>query len=175
MNSTPSHARQDRLEPGATRTRGAGSRRASGRALGLAAAAAVALVGLAAPGHTQDAGKAKVAAAKTDKPKVQDLAGSWTGGGQVQFPSGAVEQARCRAHFSRTSPNSYAINATCATASGKAAQTATVRRVGDNRYHGSFYNSEYDISGVIYITVSGNSQRVRLSSSSANAVLRLRR
>jgi hypothetical protein len=39
-----------------------------------------------------------------------------------------------------------------------------VRQVGNNRYSGSFYNSEYAISGVIHIIVRGLSQTVRLIS-----------
>jgi hypothetical protein len=133
----------------------------------------LALLGLAEPGNSQSSSKAKASAGKTAK--TADLAGSWSGGGSVQFSSGSVERARCRAHYSRASRNSYAVSATCATASGKAAQTATVHKVGENRYQGNFHNSEYDISGTIYIVVNGNSQSVRLTSSSASAVLRLSR
>ena len=71
--------------------------------------------------------------------------------------------------------NTYTVNATCATASGRATQTATVRQVGDNRYSGSFYNSEYSISGVIHIVVRGASQSVRLISDSASATINLSR
>jgi hypothetical protein len=103
------------------------------------------------------------------------LEGSWSGGGTVSFASGAKEHARCRAHYSRAGSNSYAVNATCATASGRAAQTATVRRVGENRYSGSFYNSEYSISGVMHIVVHGTSQTVRLISDSVSGVINLSR
>jgi hypothetical protein len=142
------------------------------RPLAAVLVAMVAAFALAGPGLGQDGGKDK---GKTKAKGEADLAGSWSGGGRVQFPSGSVEQARCRAHFSRTSRNSYAVNASCATASGRADQVATVRRVGENRYHGSFHNAEYDITGTISITVNGNSQSVRLLSSSASAFLRLRR
>ena len=105
---------------------------------------------------------------------VASLEGSWSGGGTISF-GGGTEQARCRARFSRAGGQSYSVNATCATASGKAAQTATVRQVGANRYSGRFYNSEYSISGVIDIIVRGSSQIVRLTSDSASAVLNLSR
>jgi hypothetical protein len=103
------------------------------------------------------------------------LEGSWSGGGTVTFASGARERASCRARYSRASKNSYAVNATCATASGRAAQVATVRQVGENRYSGSFYNSEYGISGVMHVVVRGTSQTVRLISDSASAVITLGR
>ncbi|HEU0059932.1 MAG TPA: hypothetical protein VFR19_08645 [Hyphomicrobiaceae bacterium] len=103
------------------------------------------------------------------------LEGSWSGGGTVRFASGAEEQARCRAHYSRRSNAVYVLRATCATASGKAAQSATLQKVGDNRYSGTFYNSDYDITGRIYVILRGSSQSVRLTSSSGSASFRLSR
>jgi hypothetical protein len=118
--------------------------------------------------HAADAQPAK-------KTTVASLEGSWSGGGTVSFASGAREQARCRAHFSRAGKDSYTVNATCATASGKAEQTARVHQVGENRYSGSFYNSEYAISGVIQIVVRGANQTVRLSGNGGSGVLNLSR
>jgi len=129
------------------------------------AAAALALSALPQVGNAQSSKKLNVAS----------LEGSWSGGGTVSFGSGSREQARCRARYSRAGKDSYTVNATCATASGRAAQTARVRQVGNNRYSGSFYNSEYSISGVIDIVVHGSNQTVRMISDSASAVLNLSR
>ena len=104
-----------------------------------------------------------------------DLAGSWSGGGWVAFASGTKERARCHAHYSRRSETSYTLSATCATASGKASQTATLHKVGASSYSGSFHNSEYNVSGTIYVVVHGNSQSVRLSGDSGSASLSLSR
>jgi hypothetical protein len=123
----------------------------------------VLLFGLPHAGHAQPAKKTAAVG----------LEGSWSGGGTVSFASGSREQARCRASYRRAGNNSYAVNATCATASGRAAQTATLRQVGENRYSGSFYNSEYSISGVMHVVVHGSSQTVRLVSDSASAVINL--
>jgi hypothetical protein len=131
----------------------------------FALAALFTLSGLPHDGNAQASKKLTVAS----------LEGSWSGGGTVSFASGAREQARCRARFSRAGKDSYTVNATCATASGRAAQTARVRQVGNNRYSGSFYNSEYAISGVIDIVVHGSSQTVRLIGDSASGVLNLSR
>jgi hypothetical protein len=103
------------------------------------------------------------------------LAGSWSGGGWVSFSSGSKERARCHAHYSRQSETSYSLSAICATASGKASQTATVHKVGANSFSGEFHNSEYNISGNIYVVVHGNSQSVRLSGGGASASLSLSR
>ena len=137
----------------------------AGKGATFALVTALALIGLPHTGNAQAAKKASVAS----------LEGSWTGGGSVSFASGAKEQARCRAHYRRAGTNSYTVNATCATASGRASQIATVRQVSENRYSGSFYNSEYSISGVIDIVVRGASQTVRLLSESGSAVINLSR
>jgi hypothetical protein len=155
-----------------------GGRRASrwGQLLACAAMVTMAAFGLAGPSIGQsDANKSKTEPVKEAKAEV-GLEGSWTGGGEVAFAAtGSRERARCRAQYTRRSKDSYAMNATCATASGKAAQTATVHRVGENRYRGNFHNIEYDISGTIFVVVSGNSQSVRLTSTSGSALFRLSR
>jgi hypothetical protein len=133
--------------------------------------AAFALAAALTRGGLPHVGNAQV----SKKFSVASLEGSWSGGGAVSFASGAKEQARCRARYSRAGKDSYTVNATCATASGRAAQTARVRRVGNNRYSGSFYNSEYSISGVIDIVVHGSSQTVRLITGSGSGVLNLSR
>jgi len=130
----------------------------------FALVAALTLSGLPPIGNAQVSSKLTVAS----------LEGSWSGGGTLSF-AGGKEQAQCTARFSRAGAHSYTVNATCATASGKAAQTATVRQVGTNRYSGRFYNSEYSISGDIDIIVRGSSQIVRLTSESASGVLNLSR
>ena len=141
------------------------SRHQAGKSATFALVAALALIGLPHTGNAQAAKKASVAS----------LEGSWSGGGSVSFASGAKEHARCRAHYRRAGTSSYTVNATCATASGRASQIATVRQVSENRYSGSFYNSEYSISGVIDIVVRGASQTVRLLSESGSAVINLSR
>ncbi len=103
------------------------------------------------------------------------LAGSWTGGGWVSFASGNKERARCHAHYGRAGGSSYELNATCATASGKASQTALVHQTGANSFGGSFHNAEYNVSGTIHIVVRGNSQSVSLHGDNASASLSLSR
>lgn len=92
-----------------------------------------------------------------------DLAGSWSGAGSVVYSTGSKEKARCRASFNKIGSSSYAMSATCATASGKVAQSATLRKTGGNSYSGQFRNPEYNITGSIRVTVNGNSQSVSMS------------
>jgi hypothetical protein len=131
----------------------------------FALSVALALIGLPHAGNSQ-------AAKQGPAPSLE---GSWSGGGTVSFASGAKEQARCRAHYRRAGKSGYTVNASCATASGRAAQVATLRQVGENKYAGSFYNSEYSISGVMHVVVRGSSQTVRLISDSGSAVINLSR
>ena len=91
----------------------------------------------------------------------QNLEGSWSGGGSVSMASGAREHARCRARYSRRSNDGYVVNAVCATPSIRAVQTASLHKIGDNRFRGTFYNREYGISGTIFVIVRGNTQSVR--------------
>ena len=170
MNSSPLHPAQACLEQNTLRGRCAALARPACRLLALALVATFGVSGLPDAGQSQSA-PAKAAPAKEER----GLEGSWSGGGSVSFATGSREQARCRAHYSRASKNSYRLNATCATASGKAAQTATVHKVGENKYSGNFHNPDYDISGTISVIVNGNSQSVRLTSSSGWAVIRLSR
>ena len=131
----------------------------------VAAAAAVALpLAVALPG---------LASAKP--PAAAGIEGTWSGGGAVAFASGGRENARCRVRYARRSADTYTGNAVCATASARVAQTVTLRRVGENRYSGSFYNSEYDVSGSIYVVARGNSQTVTLRSASGSAWFKLHR
>jgi hypothetical protein len=103
------------------------------------------------------------------------LEGSWRGGGSVAFAAGQKERAQCRAQYRRAPGNAYTVTATCATPSGSATQTATLRQVGGNTYQGQFHNTEYDVSGTIVVTVSGNRQSVRLTGDAGSAAIELRR
>ena len=105
----------------------------------------------------------------------QNLEGSWSGGGSVSMASGAREHARCRARYSRRSNEGYVVNAVCATPSIRAVQTASLHKIGDNRFRGTFYNREYGISGTIFVIVRGNTQSVRLTSEAGWANLQLSR
>jgi hypothetical protein len=103
------------------------------------------------------------------------LEGSWKGGGWVSIAGGPRERAHCHLRYSAASGSQYSITATCATDSGKVSQTARVRKSGERSYQGSFYNSEYDVSGQIRVVLHGNSQTVTLSSDSGSAQLTLTR
>ena len=101
------------------------------------------------------------------------LAGSWSGGGWVAFSTGSKERASCRASYQKNGGDSYTLQATCATSSGKASQTATIYKVSANRYRGSFFNSDFNIHGTIRVAVNGSSQSVDLSGEGASASLSL--
>jgi hypothetical protein len=104
-----------------------------------------------------------------------NLEGSWNGGGNVRFSSGKSERARCRASFSKRGANSYDMSAVCATASGRASQTAQLTRSGANRYTGNFQNPEFGVSGSISVNVNGNSLNASLSGGGGSASFNLNR
>jgi hypothetical protein len=103
------------------------------------------------------------------------LEGAWSGGGNVSFSSGKTERARCRASFSKRGANGYSMSAVCASASGRASQTAQLTRSGANRYTGNFQNPEYGISGSISVSVNGNSLNASLSGGGGSASFNLNR
>jgi hypothetical protein len=109
------------------------------------------------------------------KVSAASLEGSGAGRGTVSVPWAGTEQVRLQGTLQSGGRAKLSGNATCATASGKAAQTATVRQVGNNRYSGSFYNSEYSISGVIDHCRAWSSQTVRLIRTWDPGVLNLSR
>lgn len=102
------------------------------------------------------------------------LSGSWSGAGSVAY-SQTTEKARCKANYARVSGTLYRMNASCATPSGRVDQTATLNRVGDNEYAGSFHNPQYNVSGSIHVTLRGDSQHVNLSGNGGNGSFSLKR
>ena len=128
------------------------------RRAGMLAIAALPILGFVGPSTAEPGG----------------LTGSWSGGGWVSFASGSKEKARCHARYSGGG-GSYNVTATCATASGKASQSATVYKTGGNSYKGSFVNSQYNVRGSIRVVVHGKSQSVSLSGDGASAQLSLSR
>ena len=93
--------------------------------------------------------------------RADGLAGSWSGGGSVHYGD-TREKARCKARFVLVSGTLHEMRASCATPSGRVDQIATLNRVGDNHYAGSFQNTQYSVTGSIQATVRGNSLSVRL-------------
>jgi hypothetical protein len=67
------------------------------------------------------------------------------------------------------------MNAVCATASVRVAQTAGLVRISANHFSGSFYNSEYNVSGSIAITVHGNRLSASLSAAGGTGHFNLSR
>ncbi len=103
------------------------------------------------------------------------LSGSWSGGGYVQPKDGQREKVRCRVSYSPQGGSTVGVSATCASASLTIRQAGSLTMVNPNRYVGDFYNSEYDISGRIRVSVSGNSQTVSFSSPRGGGSLSLSR
>lgn len=104
-----------------------------------------------------------------------DLTGSWSGGGTVTFAGGNRERARCRVRYSSQAGGMYSLTGVCATDTGRVEQTATLRKTGANTYAGNFLNPEFGVSGVIRVTVSGNSQTATINSDGGSAQLTLRK
>lgn len=107
--------------------------------------------------------------------RAEMLSGSWSGGGYVKPRDGEREKVRCKVNYSPQGSSVVAVSATCASASLTIRQTGELTMVSPTRYVGEFYNSEYDISGRIGVSVSGSSQTVTFSSPRGGGSLSLSR
>ena len=83
------------------------------------------------------------------------------------------EAVRCRAQYHRSSQTSYFARATCATASGRATQTATLRHVDGNTYRGNFATVNTGCRALISVVVIGNRQPVHSNSEAGAGRLEL--
>ena len=104
------------------------------------------------------------------------IVGSWHGSGKVKPHDKAIERARCRAHISqRSGGNGFSGSFDCSSASGLARQTVTLRKVGGNRYAGSFYNAQNNVRGSISMSVRGNTLSASMRSTKGTGWIRMRR
>lgn len=101
------------------------------------------------------------------------LQGSWSGSGYVKPTDGKRESVRCRVQYNPQGSAVVAVSATCASASVTIRQSGQLSMVSPNKYVGDFYNTEYDISGRIRVSVSGGSQTVSFTSSKASGSMSL--
>lgn len=99
--------------------------------------------------------------------------GSWSGNGYVQPNNGQRERVRCRVSYSRQSAKVYGVSAICASPSANIRQTGEVLMVTPTRFVGDFYNSQFDISGRVSVTISGRSQIVSFRSASGSGSMTL--
>lgn len=106
--------------------------------------------------------------------QAQSLEGSWRGGGTVHY-EGGVEQVRCRVHFEKGSGRTFTFTASCATAGGRYEESGRVVKLSGNRYTGSVYNAQHNVSGKVTLFVRGAQQSVTVTNPKGSAKLVLRR
>ncbi len=103
------------------------------------------------------------------------LAGTWQGSGYVAPKSAARERVRCRVTYRKQSAKVFSVSARCASKSATIRQTGEVLMVRPNRYVGDFYNSQFDVSGRVRVTISGSRQTVTFSGGAGRGRLNLRK
>lgn len=104
----------------------------------------------------------------------EPLQGTWSGSGYVKPTNGERERVSCRVSY-QPQGASVAVKATCASSSTTIHQTGQLSKVTANKYVGDFYNSEYDVSGRIRVSISGSSQTVSFAGSKGSGSLNLSR
>lgn len=103
------------------------------------------------------------------------LSGTWSGSGYVNPKDGPRESVRCRITYSQESATVYGVKAVCATTSTKIIQTGEVLMVNPSRYVGDFYNSQYDVSRRVRVSLRGVRQTVTFSSKKGHGSMTLRK
>lgn len=111
----------------------------------------------------------------TEAVNAAPIDGTWSGGGYVQPTNGQRERVRCRVTYSRQSATVFGVSAVCASPSAQIRQTGEVLMVNPNRYVGDFYNSAYDISGRVSVSIHGSKQTVSFRSQSGHGSMTLRK
>lgn len=85
-----------------------------------------------------------------------NLAGSWSGSGQMRLEGGRTENLRCRANYTdRSRGNGLGISIRCASASSKVDLRASLTGSG-NRVSGSWEEREFNTGGNASGTANGN-------------------
>ena len=103
------------------------------------------------------------------------LAGTWAGSGIVKPILGSSTQTRCRVSYTKSSSNVFRMSASCGNSSGKASQVATLKWTSGNSYKGRFRNAKLGMNGVVYVTLNGNHQVIRLKAAVGSATIKLTR
>jgi len=106
--------------------------------------------------------------------KSNSIIGSWSGSGTAKGDSGNRGTARCQITYTKGSGSNYNVRADCTVSKiGAISQTASVRKVGANRYSGSFHNIQHSVSGKFNVVLTGSGQRVTMTSERGTASLKL--
>jgi hypothetical protein len=100
------------------------------------------------------------------------IEGSWSGSGTINS-RGAVDQVHCRARYTMSSGNNFAVSSVCATENGRYDITGHVTSSGGNRYRGTVTSGNE--SGSILLFHRGNHLSVSVTSQRGSARLTLSR
>ena len=102
------------------------------------------------------------------------IIGSWSGSGTTKGDSGNRGTARCQITYSKGSGKTYNVQANCTVSKiGAISQTASLRKVGANRYSGNFHNYQHSVSGKFTVVLTGGKQRVTMTSERGSASVTL--
>ena len=106
--------------------------------------------------------------------KPVSLIGSWSGSGVTKNVKGDRGTANCQISYTKGSGKVYTVHANCSISRiGDISQTASLKKVGANRYSGTFRNHQHSVSGKFTVIVNGTSQTVIMSSERGSASVTL--
>lgn len=113
----------------------------------------------------------------TSAASAASIVGSWSGRGTVRLTSGQVEPVSCRVRYEKgdSAGKTFVVNATCAATAGTFVLYGRVSKRAASSYRGSLFSEQHTLSGKIAISISGNSQSVRVSGERGTGSVKLRR
>ena len=105
------------------------------------------------------------------------IVGSWSGRGTVRLTSGQVEPVSCRVSYEKgdSAGRTFVFNAKCAAPPGTFLLYGRISKRSASTYRGSIFNDQSRVSGKVSISLRGNSQTIRATSSQGVGNIRLRR
>lgn len=106
-----------------------------------------------------------------DVAKASSIAGSWIGGGSVKLTSGQVKEVRCRIRYEQGSGRTVVLYVSCAHSNGNFQVSGRIVKMSNSRYSGRLYSEQYGTAVDVGISVSGNRQTVKATSSKGSATV----
>ncbi len=113
----------------------------------------------------------------TSAASAASILGSWSGRGTVRLTEGQVEPVSCRVRYEKgdSAGKTIVFNAKCAAAGGTFLMYGRISKRGANSYRGTLFSEQSTVAGKVDITMRGNSQTARVSSSRGTGSVTLRR
>lgn len=105
--------------------------------------------------------------------KAASIEGAWSGEGTVKLKAGGLEKIRCRIRYEKSTGRTFLVHVACAHTGGTFKVTGRIVELSPSSYSGRMYSDQYEVSGDVTVSMSGNSQTVKANSAKGTATMTL--